>query len=74
MRRPAPSMVREAGGKGANLAEMVRASIPVPPGFVVVTDTYFDFLKEAGLTGPIKEALKGLDTSKTKDLEAAAAR
>jgi pyruvate,orthophosphate dikinase len=25
------------GGKGANLAEMVRLGIPVPPGFTVTT-------------------------------------
>jgi len=27
------TMVRQAGGKGASLREMVRAGIPVPPGF-----------------------------------------
>ncbi|MGD8654246.1 MAG: PEP/pyruvate-binding domain-containing protein, partial [Desulfobacterales bacterium] len=26
------------GGKGANLAEMVRIDIPVPPGFTVTTE------------------------------------
>lgn len=26
------------GGKGANLAEMTRAGLPVPPGFVITTD------------------------------------
>src|SRR6476660_5213666 len=31
------------GGKGANLAEMTRIGLPVPPGFTVTTDvcTYF---------------------------------
>ena len=28
------------GGKGANLAEMTRAGIPVPPGFVVTTAAF----------------------------------
>ena len=27
--------VQRAGGKGANLGEMVRAGFPVPPGFVI---------------------------------------
>ncbi|HSO65520.1 MAG TPA: PEP/pyruvate-binding domain-containing protein, partial [Ornithinibacter sp.] len=26
------------GGKGANLAEMTRLGIPVPPGFTITTD------------------------------------
>ena len=29
-----------AGGKGANLADLVRARFDVPPGFVVTTDAY----------------------------------
>ena len=29
-----------AGGKGANLGELVRAGLPVPPGFVVTTEAY----------------------------------
>ena len=32
------------GGKGANLGEMTNAGIPVPPGFIVTADAYFDFL------------------------------
>ncbi len=29
-----------AGGKGANLGELVRAGLPVPDGFVITTDAY----------------------------------
>jgi pyruvate,orthophosphate dikinase len=32
------------GGKGANLAEMVRAGLPVPPGFTITTDVCNDYL------------------------------
>ncbi|MGD9713187.1 MAG: PEP/pyruvate-binding domain-containing protein, partial [Thermomicrobiales bacterium] len=28
------------GGKGANLAEMTRLGLPVPPGFTITTDTF----------------------------------
>ncbi|MGB8354151.1 MAG: pyruvate, phosphate dikinase [Chthoniobacteraceae bacterium] len=37
------SMKALLGGKGANLAEMTRISLPVPPGFTITTDvcTYF---------------------------------
>lgn len=32
------------GGKGANLAEMTRLGLPVPPGFTVTTDACRAFL------------------------------
>jgi len=33
-----------AGGKGANLGELSRAGLPVPPGFVVTTGAYDAFV------------------------------
>ncbi len=36
------------GGKGANLAEMTRIGLPVPPGFVVTTEACKAFLVEGG--------------------------
>ena len=37
------SMKALLGGKGANLAEMTRINLPVPPGFTITTEvcTYF---------------------------------
>ncbi len=37
------SMKMLLGGKGANLADMVKLGLPVPPGFTLTTDvcTYF---------------------------------
>ena len=37
------SMKNLLGGKGANLAEMTRIGLPVPPGFTITTEvcTYF---------------------------------
>ena len=35
------------GGKGANLADMTRIGVPVPPGFTVTTEACLDYL-EAG--------------------------
>ncbi len=49
------------GGKGANLGELTRAGIPVPPGFVVTADTYFRFLEASGLKPRIAELLEHLD-------------
>ena len=34
-----------AGGKGANLAALARAGFQVPPGFIVTTDAYREFLQ-----------------------------
>jgi len=36
------------GGKGANLAEMSRLGIPVPPGFTITTDVCTYFMKHNG--------------------------
>lgn len=34
------------GGKGANLAEMTKAGLPVPPGFSITTEACIHFLKQ----------------------------
>ncbi len=39
------SMKNTLGGKGANLAEMTRLGIPVPPGFTISTDACRVYLK-----------------------------
>ena len=51
------------GGKGANLAEMTRLGVPVPPGFTISTAVCADY-NRAGqkLSAQVKrEALAGLD-------------
>ncbi len=37
--------VDEAGGKGASLADLTHAGFPVPPGFVILTSAYQEFLR-----------------------------
>ncbi|MFD2350389.1 PEP/pyruvate-binding domain-containing protein [Nonomuraea ferruginea] len=46
-------MLAEAGGKAANLGELIGAGLPVPPGWVVTTDAYRRVAAEAGLDGLI---------------------
>lgn len=58
-----------AGGKGANLGEMTHANIPVPPGFVVTSDAYFTFLKEANIEGDVRKLLEPLDVEDSKELK-----
>jgi len=47
------SMVAEAGGKGANLGELIRAEVLVPSGFVVTATAYKRFLEENGIRDKI---------------------
>lgn len=47
--------VRVAGGKGANLAELTAAGLPVPPGFVVTPAGYFRSTEAAGTRERIRE-------------------
>ena len=60
--------IPKVGGKGANLGELTRAGLPVPPGFIVTADAYFDFLKTSGLEATIKMELKGIDPEDSKRL------
>ena len=62
------------GGKGANLGEMTNADIPVPPGFIVTSGTYFDFLRQAKLTDKIRRLLEPMDVNDSKRLQQVAAQ
>ncbi|HET9986195.1 MAG TPA: pyruvate, phosphate dikinase [Longimicrobiales bacterium] len=59
------------GGKGANLAEMTRIGIPVPPGFTITTEVCNLYLRAEtyppGLEDAVRAALRRLeaDTGKT---------
>ena len=50
-----------AGGKGANLGELSRAGLPVPPGFVVTTGAYDAFVEASGLRGDRRPRLTTRD-------------
>jgi pyruvate, water dikinase len=61
--------VSSVGGKGANLGELTNAHIPVPPGFIVTSKAYYDFVKITGVAEIIREKLNGLDTSNSRQLQ-----
>ncbi len=50
------------GGKGANLAEMTRIGVPVPPGFTITTEACKRFLRDGaypdGLREQVEEGLR----------------
>ena len=61
------------GGKGANLAEMTRIGLPVPPGFTITTEvcTYFSENKRSyprGLEAEVEAALAKVEKSVGKKL------
>ncbi|MGO4495172.1 pyruvate, phosphate dikinase [Paenibacillus sp. 2RAB27] len=63
------SMKTLLGGKGANLAEMTRAALPVPPGFTITTEACLTFFKVGnrisdGLLKQISAALQELEKQK----------
>ena len=60
-----------AGGKGASLGEMTGAGIPVPPGFVVLTEAFEKFLDEADLRADIRSELNDVDNNKMHTVEKA---
>ena len=56
------------GGKGGSLGELTQAGIAVPPGFVVTTGAFEQFLEALEARAPVRARVEVLDPS---DLEAA---
>ena len=58
-----------AGGKGANLGELVRAGLPVPPGFIITSAAYRAFLDASSLVPEISARLAALDVTNPQQLQ-----
>ncbi|MFN2255778.1 MAG: PEP/pyruvate-binding domain-containing protein [Candidatus Promineifilaceae bacterium] len=59
------------GGKGASLARMINAGLPVPAGFHITTEAYRRFVAENDLQAKIDEALGQIDLEKPATLQEA---
>jgi pyruvate,water dikinase len=59
------------GGKNASLGELIKADIPVPPGFSVTTEVYSEFLSGSGMKAKIEEILSRIDIQDVAALEEA---
>ena len=59
------------GGKGASLARLAAAGLPVPDGFHVTTAAYRQFVAENNLEPSIEAALEEVDLSRPETLEVA---
>lgn len=62
------------GGKNASLGELMQAGMRVPPGFAVTTDSYLNFITEAGIKDDIFAILADLNPKRVEHLNAAAAK
>ena len=58
-----------AGGKGANLGEMINVGLPVPNGFCVSAQTYKKFIEVTGLKDKIEGLLKQINVDDTEQLQ-----
>ncbi len=59
------------GGKGANLAEMTRIGVPVPPGFTITTEACIEYLNSGGkfpdgMWEQVQKALKNVEEKSGK--------
>jgi pyruvate,water dikinase len=61
------------GGKNANLGEMIRAGIPVPPGFAITAKAYKDFITKRDIAQKIYDIIEETvtDTGDPKQYDAA---
>lgn len=63
-----------AGGKGANLGELVAAGFNVPPGFVLTTAAYDHFMESSKIGDRVKELLSKVDASSEASLQEASTK
>jgi pyruvate,water dikinase len=62
------------GGKNANLGEMLRKGIRVPPGFAVTTDCYLHFLEKTAIQAKLFSILDSIDPADLDVLDQASAQ
>ncbi len=58
-----------AGGKGASLGEMTQAGIPVPKGFVILSNAFDKFIKKTDLNVEIDAALDEVNINEVHTVE-----
>ena len=68
----ARATLEAAGGKGASLARLARAGMPVPGGFHITTAAYREFVAANGLQPHILAALQNAEVAQPATLGAAA--
>lgn len=64
--------VAYVGGKGANLGELYKIGAPIPNGFIVTSQSYFEILKRSGALDRLKGILYNLDVDNPASLQSKA--
>ncbi|HLI16523.1 MAG TPA: phosphoenolpyruvate synthase [Acidimicrobiales bacterium] len=62
------------GGKGANLGEMTRAGLPVPPGFVITSEAYLEAVERSGQRDALRRLLADVRPEDPASLASTAAQ
>lgn len=62
------------GGKNANLGEMIKAGIRVPPGFAVTTQAYLVFLNQSSIKARVFKALESIVPEDVSTIEKASSQ
>ena len=62
-------IVGKIGGKGSNLAKLIKYNFNVPEGYCIITDAYTRFIKENNLDTIIKSTLNKVKDSEYQNLE-----
>jgi len=57
------------GGKGASLGKMIKASFPIPPGFVILADAFERFLAEIDINVEIEAMWDRINIKNIKSVE-----
>ena len=60
--------IKIAGGKGANIGEMIKFGIPVPSGFIVTTLSFDHLIQINNLENQIDQIIKNTDVENTAEL------
>src|SRR3989338_4609450 len=60
-----------AGGKGASLGDMTQAGIPVPPGYVILSDSFEKFIEETEIKADIDAILHRVNHEDVNSVEQA---
>jgi len=58
-----------SGGKGANLGELIKIKMPVPPGFVILASAFEKFLEESDINVEIKAMWNRMNIEDIKSVE-----
>jgi pyruvate, water dikinase len=69
-----PGDLEMVGGKAAKLGELVRQGLPIPPGFVLTTESYQAFVDATALRSEIPAALASIQSDRPETVDLASRR